>query len=161
MKKLLVLLCLALLMVGCKAKEPEIIPGMPNPMETRESLDEVNELTHGRIAKPGVMGITQEGFYTINTEKGLIGEYDFVLNDMGYTIRFSDTIVKEDISGVWIDGKLAFSDDMSQTRAQGEDLRLARWFTVDGQYVFEAPISVPEADFENMVEELSGLTVGE
>lgn len=158
MKKLLLILCLALL-VGCSKNNSADEIGLRNPITERASLEEVNELTHGHIAKPGVMGITQEHFATIETDKGLIGQYDFVLNDIGYTIRFSDTIVKEDISGVWIDGKVAFSDDISQTRAKGADLLLARWFTVDGQYVLEAPDTITEDTFENIVSELSSLTV--
>ena len=153
MKKLLVLLCL-LLLVGCSKGA-----NVENPMIAKESLDEVNEITHGHLRKPPVMGVTQEGFYVIETKEGNIGEYDFVLNDIGYTVRFSDTIVKEDISGIWVDGKVAFGDDISQTRAKGADLLLARWFTVDGQYVLEAPDTISEDTFENIVSELSSLTV--
>lgn len=158
MKKLLLILCLALL-VGCSSKNSADEIGLKNPMTERSSLEEVNELTHGHISSPGVAGVSQEHFATIETDKGLIGQYDFVLNDIKYTIRFSDTIVKEDISGVWIDGKLAFSDDISQTRAKGENLLLARWFTVDGQYVLEAPDTISDDAFENIVGILSSLTV--
>lgn len=158
MKKILVVLCLILL-TGCSQEKKENNIGMPNPMVSRQSLEEVNNITHGNITKPGVMGITQEGFYTIETDDGIIGEYDFVLNDMGYTIRFSDTIVKEDISGVWINGSLAFDDDLNNVRAEGADLKLARWFTIDGQYCFIAPNTVEDELFESMINELTVLSV--
>ena len=153
MKKILFVL-FVLLLVGCSKQTNNL----PNPMISRESLEEVNKITNGNITKPGVMGITQEGFYTIETNEGIIGEYDFVLNDIRYTIRFSDTIVKDDISGVYIDGKLAFSDDLSVTRAKGSDLKLARWFNTDGQYVFIAPDTISDELFESVFEEVSTLT---
>ena len=153
MKKTLLILCL-LLLVGCSNQAN----GMANPMTSRDSLEEVNEITHGNITRPGVMGITQEGFYTIETKEGIIGEYDFVLNDVGYTIRFSDTIVNNDISGVYIDGNPAFSDDLSVTQAEGADLKLARWFNTDGQYVFMAPNTVSDDVFRAMYDEVSALT---
>ena len=136
MKKLLIILSLFLL-VGCSSNTVE------NPMLPKNSLDEINEITHGSIHKPGVMGITQEGFYIIESKEGNIAEYDFVLNDIGYTIRFSDTIVKKDISGIYIDGKPAFDEDIvNNTRTEGEGYYIARWFTVDGQYCSEYTIGI-------------------
>lgn len=154
MKKLLLVLCIFLL-VGCSNKNANV----QNPMTSRKSLEEVNEITHGHIPSPAVMGVTQEGFYTIETKEGIIGEYDFVLNDMGYTIRFSDTITKADISGVYINGKPAFAEDYNDVRASGEGYKLARWFTVDGQYVFMAPDTVSDELFDSMLNELSSLSI--
>ena len=148
MKKLLVLLCL-LLLVGCSKTKVD------NPMISKESLDEVNEITHGHLHRPGVMGVTQEGFYIIETDKGNIGEYDFVLNSIGYTVRFSDTILKEDISGVWIDGKPAFSDDIvNDVSTKGEGLYLYRWFTTDGQYCMMGPDTIAEETFASACNEM-------
>ena len=154
MKKLLVLLCL-LLLAGCSKGA-----NVENPMIAKESLDEVNEITHGHLRQPPVMGVTQEGFYVIETKEGNIGEYDFVLNDIGYTVRFSDTIVKEDISGVWIDGKPAFSDDIvMDVSTKGAGYRLFRWFTTDGQYCLIAPDTINEELFTAVCSEMQLVSV--
>ena len=152
MKKLLIILSLFLL-VGCSSQ-------VKNPMVAKNSLDEINEITHGNIHKPGVMGITQEGFYIVESKEGNIAEYDFVLNDIGYTIRFSDTIVKKDISGIYIDGKPAFDEDIvNNTKTQGEGNFIARWFTVDGQYCLIAPDTIHPDLFDALLEEVSQLTI--
>ena len=151
MKKLLIILSLFLL-VGCSSK-------VENPILPKNSLDEINEIAHGNIRKPGVMGITQEGFYIIESKEGNIAEYDFVLKDIGYTIRFSDTIVKKDISGIYIDGKPAFDEDIvNNTKAEGEGYFIARWFTTDGQYCFIAPDTIHPDLFTALLDEVSQLT---
>lgn len=153
MKKLLVLLCL-LLLVGCSKTNLE------NPMVAKESLDEVNEITHGHLSKPPVMGVTEEKFYVIETKEGNIGQYDFTLNSIDYTVRFSDTIVKEDISGVYIDGKPAFSDNViDDLTTTGEGYRLGRWLTVDGQYCFMAPDTITEELFAALLSEMQLISV--
>lgn len=161
MKKIVLLLCL-LLLVGCSKNEvnggTNNSIGLANPMVERDSLDDVNNITHGHITKPGVPGVSEEKFFTIETEEGIIGQYDFVVNGNEYTIRFSDTIINNDISGIWIDGNPAFDDNLSNLRATGSGYKLARWFTVDGQYSFTAPDSIDDTTFENIVDELTSLS---
>lgn len=153
MKKTLTLLLIMLLLVGCSKKA-----SMPNPMTVHDSLEEVNEITHGNIVKPAVMGISNEEFYTIDTGNGIIGQYAFMVNGIGYMVRFSDTILKEDISGIYIDGNPAFNDDISNVKAKGEGYYLARFFTTDGQYVLIAEDKVEEEIFNLVLEELTTLS---
>ena len=154
MRKILLLLLCLVMIVGCQSKN-----GLANPMTQRDSLAEVNELTHGHLTKPGVMGISNEKYATIDTKEGLIGQYDFTFNENEYTVRFSDVILNEDISGIWIDGNPAFNDDKSIVRASDDEYQIARWFTVDGQYSLTAPASVKHDIFEAVVDELTALSV--
>ena len=152
MKKLLTLFCLLMILVSCSKKQE-----VTNPMEKHDSLDEINEITHGNIVRPAVAGVSDEEFYIINVGEDKIAQYTFKVAGISYTIRFSDTILDKDISGVYINGKEAFpTTDI--TNAKGEGLLLARWFTVDGQYVMSGDDSVEEETFNNVVEEMTTLT---
>lgn len=152
MKKILIILCLLLMIVGCSKSN-----SVANPMEKHESLEELNELTHGHLCHPGVMGVSDEEYYTIKSGEDLIAEYSFVLNGTKYTVRFSDTVLKDDISGIYIDGKPAF-ESIDATDAKGEGKILTRWFTVDGQYVMMAEDSVDEPTFYAAVSEIMFLS---
>lgn len=147
MKKLLILLCLFML-VSCSNAS------VSNPMKKYSSLEEINEITHGNIQKPAVMGVDDEEFYIIESNEDKIAQYSFTVSGVKYTIRFSDTILNEDISGVYINGETAFKD-MNTTKANGEGLLLARWFTVDGQYVMTAEDSIDQDTFNAVVDEIT------
>ena len=153
MKKLLVVLCL-LLLTGCSKAN------VKNPMIAKESLDEVNEIMHGHLCQPPVMGISNETFFIVETKDGNIGEYNFEINGTSYTIRFSDTIVDKDISGIWIDGNPAFNDDITEDApVVGAGYRLSRWFTTDGQYCFIAPDTLDEEQFAAICNEMQIITI--
>lgn len=160
MKKLLFTLCLLLLLTGCS--KDSSVNSIEYSAGEKSSLDEVNEIMHGHLAKPAAMGVTDEKFSVVDMEGlGLVGQYTFTINDNEFTVRFSDTIVKEDISSVYIDGEPAFSDDLNDVRASGDGLQLARWFTVDGQYVLIASASIDADIFNSALNELASLSVPE
>mgnify|MGYP003346854981 CR=1 FL=1 len=78
MKKLVILI-LAVSFAACDQKEPVVGPGAENPMTECASLDEINTAAGTNIVKPGVMGVTEEKFFTVKTGDRTIAEYRFDL----------------------------------------------------------------------------------
>lgn len=67
-----------------------------NPMVAKESLEEINSAIGSSIVKPSE-DVTNERFYLISDS---IGEYDFTLNGISYTLRVAQT--EDDISGIYV-----------------------------------------------------------
>ena len=154
MKKVLAILFVLLMLCSCgnkaqqeeikdepQNKQEEIIGGNTiNPMTEYTSLDEVNNLLHGKLGHPGVMGIDDEKFFIVNSGDLQIGEYDFTINGNKCCMRFCDrATADEDISGIYVDGKPAFPSETKKGDIEYnklDDTRVARWLNMDGQYSF-------------------------
>lgn len=178
MKKLLVILCALLVLCGCSKTEetqPEIKEDTQkedvvignntiNPMTEVASLDELNELVGGRLNHPGVMGVDNEKFFTIKIDElKTIGEYNFTINDSECTLRFCDRATKdEDISGIYVDGGSAFPSENTVKDVEYnkyEDINIARWFNVDGQYTFAYKNEkCTEKEFQKLIDEMVVVT---
>ena len=160
MKKIIALmLALAMLLCLCacnkneEPEEPVVGPGTTNPMTEVASLDEINAATGCNMEKPGVMGVSDEKFFTINADEYTIGEYRFTVAGVNYTLRAAATT--EDISGVWVGETTAFPEvkdgmDIVET----DDMKLARWFDLNGQHVLSAVGEIDEATFSGVADEL-------
>lgn len=162
--------CLA--MTACGSKQPaastvesiqteetEQIANMANPMTEYTSLDALNAVSGTKLVKPGVMGITDEHFYLIECGEYSIAEYSYDLNGIHYVLRGAP--VTEDISGVYLRGKAAFdSSSDGQEFIYEDDMKLARWFNTEGQYVFMAQDDgkLDEKTFTSMAGEIKTLT---
>lgn len=131
-----------------------------NPMKEYASLEELNEAVGTFLCRPGVMGVSNEDFVSINTGDYLIAQYDFDLNGNHFYIRASKD--ERDISGYYLadgvgtgtafEGKAApktidyVSDDYGM---------LARWFTGGQQFVFVAlDYNNTETAFKGIAEEM-------
>ena len=151
MKKSILFAVLAALLLGLAAcgapaaetpeiteQEPEVIPGVPNPMVQYDTLDDINGLVGSRLCAPGVMGVTDKAYFVINTGDGKMAEEQFTVAGNKYNFRCAP-VDDRDISGLWIgDGGTAFegmepSDEIQY--AESDSCKAARWFTKDGQYV--------------------------
>lgn len=150
-------------LVGCSTKkeeEPEESTTVVNPMTEVASLDELNTECNTEIVKPGVMGITDEKFIAVNSDKDAkIAEYDFSINGKECSIR-SANIIDEDISGWWPGGEPAFKDPKEGIEyCECDSAFLARWFNINGQFVFvmkrETPTDGNMDDFKNIAEEVA------
>ena len=130
--------------------------GLPNPMTEYGSLGELNELLGVKLAHPAVMGVNDESFYLINGGTQ-IAQYNFTLNGVDYTFRASP-VYDTDISGYYIDGGTAFSGTPTDELefAEYDGTKLARWATIDGQYVL-AGENAPE-NFADVAAEMAKLT---
>lgn len=144
MKKVLAL-ALALVMVfslaACSGKN-----GLPNPMTKVASMDELSKLASCALISPE--GATDEKFFTIDTDP-MIAEYQFKVDGIEYTLRFSNVDVDTDICGVYKDDGTYFEGDTAENSyIENDDYILHRWFTVDGQYVLMVDKSDNEASWE-------------
>lgn len=175
MKKLTaVLLALTLLCALCacgKTAQPEIVSepaatqapetaeapsvGLANPVVEYSSLEEINNLTGMRLAKPPVMGVTDLSFAVIN---GTLAQYKFSVAGVDYTLRGSPDFTA-DISGYWVGSGTAFPDAPTGEMEYADygSTKLARWITVDGQYVLSS--DNPSDIFEAAAEEIRFATV--
>ena len=64
-----------------------------------------------------------------------------------------------DISGVYADGKTAFEGSEGDATVKTEDCTLARWFTIDGQYVLNITgKDIDEEWFNGILDEMKDLT---
>lgn len=131
--------------------------GMPNPITEYLSLDEINGVVGMKLVRPPVMGVSDESFRIINGDP-TIAEYDFTVAGVEYCFRACPSF-DEDISGYYINGEPAFGG-----RAGGEiefasdgNARLARWATIDGQYVLSAKEA--SAAFDDIAAELMSLSL--
>ena len=132
-----------------------------NPIVTYTSLDELNEVCGLKLSRPAVMGVSDEVFQTLPYEGSVIAEYRFTVNGTPYILRGS-AVVTGDISGVYTGGATAFSGypDFEEAVAETDELKLARWYTVDGQYVLmiEDKGSMDSKTFEAIAKEMHTLT---
>ena len=106
MKKLLSILFILLLglsICSCSTgvkqeekKEDEIISGMPNPIISYDSLEEINSKAKTHIVIPSSIPATDFRYTTINDETAQV---NFVLDEHKWTVRGSK-ITNQDISGI-------------------------------------------------------------
>lgn len=166
MKKLLtisLIVLMALTIVGCAKKEEVIGGNTVNPMSEVESLEKLNELTNGKLAKPAVMGVGNEKYFTITSGEKTIADYQFEINGDKCDFRFSDRgSLEEDFSGYFVNGKAAFPSTNIENDIEYNfegDVKLARWANVDGIYTFAYESKdMDEETFKNVVDELVTLT---
>lgn len=165
MKKLLTILLsvlMALTIAGC-AKKETIGGNTPNPMTEVESLEKLNELTHGKLTKPAVMGVDNEKYFTITSSDMTIADYQFEINGDKCDFRFSDRgNSEEDFSGYYVNGKAAFPSENIENGIEYNlegDAKLARWANADGIYTFAYERKdMDEETFKNIVDELMTMT---
>ena len=179
MKKLLaILLCLVMVLslVACgkePAVEPEeqgsdaeeviVGPGGENPWVEYESLEEINNEVGCNLCKPAAMGVSEEHFTVGNMGEYKMAQYNFSVGGYAYTFRCApDT---KDISGLWYDEvQKAFAEPCGaevETVTVPETLKVARWMTIDGQYVLSVLDNgeLDEETFAGIVDELSQITM--
>ena len=168
MKRMLAL-ALAAMMVLClcacgekPAEQPEAeepaTNGMPNPMTEYASLDEINDIVGSKLVHPGVMGVSDEKFFVIDCGDYRLADYRFAVGGVDYTFRSAP--VTQDISGYYVGERTAFADGAQQDGieyAEADGAQLARWFTIDGQYVLSAK-GVDADTFALVAEELCTMT---
>ncbi len=162
----LVFICLAVTGCGKKiATEPESetesdtqqttenFAGMPNPMVSFNSLEEINQKTGVNLVKPGVMGVSDEAFFVVN---GTLADYRFTLGGYEYTFRASKNL-NEEISGIYVDGKLAFEGEKADYSFKTDETYKAIRFLVNNiQYVLSVADngSIADTDYDAMAVEL-------
>ena len=148
MKKLMMFVLLAALvfsLAACGSSPAESVPaeapeisGLPNPMVSYDSPEEINEIVGSRLCTPGVMGVTDQAYFVIETADGKMAEEQFTVAGLKYSFRCAP-VSDHDISGLWIsENSTAFesmkiSDELQY--AEDASFKAARWFTIDGQYV--------------------------
>lgn len=143
-------------------EEDEELPalGLPNPITEHASLDEINAAAGTALVHPAVMGVTEESFCTITGSDAVLADYDFSL--VGYRWCFrAGAVASYDISGVYINAAPAFGEPKEGIEyAEGEGYKLARWFTLDGQYVLSVQDNgaMDQATFAGIAEELHDMT---
>lgn len=167
MKKILISLCL-LLLVGCSTNNNaevvedtnEDVTNMISPLVTYSSLDEINEISHGHLAKPKSSKVEKERYTIITIDDNTIAEYAFTIKDADYFLRFSDQILDSDITGIYHDSELLGFEGIDDPEATIEidSGMLSRWFTVDGQYTLFARGDFTEKSFNKIVKELHKLS---
>ena len=138
-------------------KENESI-GMPNPMTEYASLDEINDIVGSKLVHPGVMGVSDEKFFVTDCGDYQLADYRFTVNGVEYMFRSAP--VTKDISGYYVGEGTAFADGAQQDGieyAEADGAQLARWFTMDGQYVLAAK-DVEADTFTLVAEELCAMT---
>ncbi len=166
MKRMLAF-ALAAMMILClcacgskQVEEPEESGpiGMPNPMTEYASLDEINDIAGSRLVHPAVMGVTHEEYFVIDCTDYKIADYRFTAAGTDYTFRCAP--VTQDISGYYVGEGTAFADGARDgiEYAEGDGTQLARWFTMDGQYVLTAKDMADADTFVLVAEELCAMT---
>lgn len=145
----LLALVLALSFAACgqKSGEEEYIHPIPNPMTEYESLEALNEAGVCNFVHPGVMGVTDESYASIDCGDYIIYQYKFDINGDHWCVRCAG--ITDDISGIY-DGDSTFfaGKDLSYDYAENETTKAFRWFHVDGQYC----ISVTSPDYTSALE---------
>lgn len=161
MKKVLAIMLAALMifsMAACGTKKEE--SGVKNPWVTYESLEQLNEKFGCKLARPGVMGVSDEAYTALETENEIIAQYNFSLGGYDYTLRYSPEFEK-DISGLYIGKGTAFEGVSGEATVSSDEFKAARWMTVDGQYVLSVADKgkMDSAAFESAAEEIRSLTI--
>ena len=168
MKKTLAILMAVLMLFAlcaCGSKDVEeggddVISGMPNPVTEADNLEEINELTGGKLCAPGVMGVEDKSFSTIDCGDYKVAQYVFTVNGNEFTFRYAP--VKDvDISGVYEGETSAFEgkDAGEVEYAEADTVKLARWADGEGQYVLSmaAGEETDAETFSTMAEELMSI----
>ena len=170
MKKILAII-LALAMVlglaACGKKDPAPVepvgPGGENPVTAMESVEAINNELGLKLSQPGVMGVTDNYYSIVDCGDFKIGEYGFDVN--GYECVFRGSpVYDQDISGIYLANGTAYEGkDVSDALDYvfSGDYKLARWATIDGQYVFlliDSKGEMEEDTFKGIAEELKSLT---
>lgn len=132
-----------------------------SPVTEYESLDEINEITEGKLSKPAVMGVTDESYCIVDCGDYKIAQYEFAANGAPYTFRFANGVV-EDISGIYDgdDTLFAASAENSNEYKDFDGGKAGRYFTLDGQYVLSI-MDGGEMDmdtFQSIADELFSMT---
>lgn len=132
-----------------------------SPITELSSLEELESKTGGHFSTPGVMGVTDEAYLLINCGDYTIGSYKYTVNDKKCEIRFSDNL-KDDISGYYLENGTAFESSVGEDEVITDEAALARWFTVDGQYVYILEAESIDKDlFESIVSDAKNASLGE
>lgn len=135
--------------------------GLPNPVKECFSLAEINEIAGTKLMHPGVMGVSDETFCTITGVDAVLADYDFTVAGYRWCFR-AGAVANYDISGVYIGGVPAFSGEPNDRieYAEGEGYKLARWFTIDGQYVLSVADGgeMEQETFVSIAEEMCEMT---
>lgn len=130
--------------------------GLPNPITEHSSLEDINQLCGTALRHPAVMGVTDEVFQTIACEGYTLAQYNFRINGYAYSFRGARNTA-DDISGVYLNGASAFGEAKPEllSYAQGEGLKLARWFVGDVQYTvcIEDPDAVMDDETFHLIAE--------
>lgn len=130
---------------------------MPNPNKKLPSLENLNETFGANFRHPGVMGVSDENFVSIN---GKIAEYNFIAGGYPCTWRYSKTM--DDISGVYTKNGTAYAHAASDIKYVCVDgHKLYRWYdTNGGQYVLiiEDKGQMDDEQFCNIAQELEAST---
>lgn len=141
MKKwITVLLALALVLslAACGEKEETQQAGMPNPMQSVASLEELGEKGNFAVARPEGVALENEA-YTLISGEPQIAEYSFNVDGVECFLRFADVSTATDISGIYVDGRTIFQDlEGDDYYIENDSLKAHRWATVDGQYLLVA-----------------------
>ena len=158
----MIILFLLVFACCCSPVFAQGIPGAENPVDVRESLEEINSLADTFLCRPPVMGVTDEAFATVDCLSYLIAEYRFQVNGFSYCFRAARTEA-DDISGIYLNGKNAFDAQRGEgiATASGEGIRAARWFASGVQYTLclEDPDSVIDPEtFRIIAEEMMDCT---
>ena len=164
MKKFLALMLammLAFCMVACgDDEEDEPMTGMPNPVTELVSLAELEEATGMQFVRPAVMGCEDVSFCSIDCGDYILGDYDFTVNGIEYTLRAS-TYTDEDISGCYVEDGTAFEGNTDEIAYYSDDeAKLARWYNMDGQYVLYVYDNgeMDDETFKGIVDEMVSMT---
>lgn len=112
MKVISVMLLCCVLLCGCASPEPTT--QLANPMQEKNSLDEINAAAGTDIQRPLGFELSNEKYFVINTDTP-VADYRFSIGENDYTFRAAKTT--EDISGVY-----------------GDIGTLTHWFIDDVQY---------------------------
>ena len=147
MKKIITIL-LALTMVFCFAAcgsndtgAEDVDAGLANPMTEVESLEALNAEFDCVMITPTVVSVSDEQFFKVAADPEF-AQYNFKANGVDCTLRFAVAGMDTDISGYWKSddsGETVFANSDSDTSYyECDEAKLARWFTIDGQYCFMA-----------------------
>ena len=109
--------------------------GLANPMVEYESLSEINKAAGTALAKADGT-VTDEAYFVIGET---LADYRFTADGVDYTYRGSKR--KDDISGLWVDGKTVFANEepgADPVIFAGDGFVTMRWFADSVQYVLTA-----------------------
>lgn len=110
--------------------------GLASPVTELGSMEELCEKGDFALVKPTGIDITEEHFRLIEGEPQ-VAEYTFTAEGLEFFVRFAKADASTDICGIYKDGKTLFDgNDDTTCYIQNDDIKIKRWFTVDGQYIF-------------------------